>query len=113
MPEMSPCGQPGPLGTLILGLKVVWSELSWLAIKYLRRLEIRQLEKQLARERETLCRLAAPDPTRDTKAAAERDLAEKQVAFLKEEIDLLARELEDARRDYVARRLKTWGLDPE
>ncbi|EPR37577.1 hypothetical protein dsx2_0923 [Desulfovibrio sp. X2] len=98
---------PGLFGTLLLGLRVLASELSWIVVRVMRRAEMRQLEKRLDQERTTLTGLASGGEPR----APERELSEKQIAFLEEEIDFLAREMAAKRADMVARRTAAWGLE--
>ncbi len=94
-----------PFGILLLGLRVLGGELSWILVRAMRRLEIRQLQKRLREERALLER-----PGTD---AADRELSSRQAAFLEEEIAFLAREMDAKRADMVARRTAAWGLEKE
>lgn len=91
-----------PFDTLLLGLRVLGSELSWICIRTMRRIEIRQIEKRLREER-AICQNPAV-------SAADRDLSSRQAAFLEEEIAFLAHEAEARRADMIARRAVRWGL---
>lgn len=87
------------------GLRVVGSELCWLGLGALSRLELRRLEKRRDEEYARLGRATAAGD------AAEAELARKQVAFLDEEIAAHHAEAKHARQDYVKRRRQAWGLD--
>ncbi len=91
-----------PFETLRLGLRVLGSELSWTFIRAMRRLEIRQLEKRLREERAVQGNPAT--------SSSDKDIASRQIAFLEEEMDFLAREAEARRADMVARRIARWDL---
>lgn len=91
-----------PFGVLLLGLRVLGSELFWTLVRAMRRLEIRQLRKRL-REESALLATAQND--------AARDLSARQTAFLQEEIDFLEREMDAKRADMIARRTAAWGMD--
>lgn len=104
----------------ILGLKVLFSEIQWLGLLWLRRQEARQLEKRLAEEQTSLgaavaAHLAARgpvDPGKDPLPALDNDslLAYKQVRFLRQELDHLHKERASMRQDFVARRKQRLGL---
>jgi hypothetical protein len=103
--------------TLVLGLKVLGWELKWQALRGVRALELRQLEKRLREEYAALgSALAdqitlpgegadkdAPLPAPDEKTA----LALKQIRFLREEIEHLRRERSEMRKEFLERRQRS------
>ncbi|MEW5772024.1 MAG: hypothetical protein AB1916_00735 [Thermodesulfobacteriota bacterium] len=111
-----PCPRPtlrDLFGNLRTGLLVVADELKWIALRSLRSLEIRQMEKRLAEEHAALGRAVAravadaaagPDgPEAATLDEAAR-LCLKQIAFLGEEAAYLRAERDRLRQDLLARR---------
>jgi cell division protein FtsB len=98
--------------TFGLGLKLVASELKWLGIEAIHRLEARQMKRRLAEEQRELGELTQKKTAQPDSAAYDREieLALKQVEFLKEEIDHLEAENRRSRQDYIAKRAKRWGL---
>ncbi|MCF8040218.1 MAG: hypothetical protein K9K79_12970 [Desulfohalobiaceae bacterium] len=97
--------------TFVLGIKVLGGELSWNIVRLLRRFEIRQLEKRLAREYETLGRLQAGKMEKDEEAQeAEKELCHKQIAFLEKEIAFLEEELLGLRDSIVKHRREKWAI---
>lgn len=88
------------------GFNVLIGESRWNCIRLLRRFEIRQLEKRLAEEHQTLGQSCAAalkqgetfDPTQDS-----NDLTLRQITFLREEIEHLEQELETLHTKYATR----------
>ncbi|WP_462327452.1 hypothetical protein [Desulfobaculum sp.] len=106
---------------LITGLKVLMGELKWLVLKGLRAIEIRQLEKRLAKEyaaigkqvHETI--IPGEDGRTSTGSIPAADsaihLSLKQIEFLQEEIDFLRDQCTRAREDDLKTRAKDLGLE--
>jgi hypothetical protein len=97
----------GPLRTFLLGLRVLGSELAWLLILAMRRIEIKQMRKRLDEEYLLLGRLTRERPEGDE----ERELARRQVDFLGEEIAMLRDDLDARRREWIDARVARWGLE--
>lgn len=111
------------VNNLITGLKVLADELKWLALKGLRAVEIRQLEKRLEKEYAAIgknvhenivpgedgLKSSGEIPAPDSKML----IALKQIEFLHEEIDYLKTERERVRADLVKERAKDLGLTAE
>jgi len=83
----------------LLGLKTWLAEVKWLTRTQLGKFEISRLEKELEREYGMLGRIA--ETPRGKKE--EKELCLKQIAFLKEEIETLKKELAGDREE----RMKT------
>ncbi|MFO7717250.1 MAG: hypothetical protein ACQESV_06220 [Thermodesulfobacteriota bacterium] len=96
--------------TLILGWKVLASELCWGAIRTMRNTEIRQLRRRLRQEYHYLGRLhsAFAPPVQDL--AAEQKLCQRQITFFEQEIGFLEHEIAQSRRAYVQARLQKWEM---
>jgi len=89
------------------GFKVMASESKWVCIKGFRRWEIRQMEKRLAEEYQTLGRSYASGHAKGEAfdpQSSDNDLTLRQIAFLQEEIAHLQREMEATRAEFVAGR---------
>jgi hypothetical protein len=95
------------LEAIPLTLKLIWSELRWSVVRFLRSVEIKQLEKRLAREYQKLGRLSASE----AKDAEQAELCRKQIAFLDKELSFLHQELSDLRQDLIVKRCRKWGLE--
>ncbi len=104
--EPAPGDRLSRMETIVLGWKLLASELRWLALKSLRRWEIRQLRKRLRQEYANLGRLTSQNAPKDA-----TDLARRQIEFLHEEIEYLEKELATTRDDMISRRLQQWGLE--
>jgi hypothetical protein len=87
----------GPLAVFRIGLSVYWSELRWLGVSLLRRYEISRLAKRLREEYTRLGRVAEAPRGK----MPEKELCLKQIAFLKEEMATLEKELEARRMERV------------
>ena len=96
--------------TLILGWKVLASELCWGAILTMRNTEIRQLRRRLRQEYHCLGKLHTPfaPPVQDP--AAEQELCQRQIAFYEQEISFLEHEIVQTRRAYVQARVQKWEI---
>ncbi|HKK34441.1 MAG TPA: hypothetical protein VJ934_12940 [Desulfomicrobiaceae bacterium] len=92
------------LRTQLDGWSVMWGELQWTAIRFLRTWEIRQLRKRLEQEYTTLGTLTAENSAPEDRDV---DMARRQISFLQEEIDHLEQELITARQEFVRRRIET------
>lgn len=97
------------LGNLLTGLRVLGGEMKWLALKGLRSLEIRQMEKRLAEEFQALGRAVAGalDGAAESESAPlddEARLSLKQIAFLNEEVAFLRKERDRLREDLLQKR---------
>lgn len=79
----------------LLGLKTWLAEVKWLTRTQLGKFEISRLEKELEREYGMLGRIA--ETPRGKKE--EKELCLKQIAFLKEEIETLKKELAGDREE--------------
>lgn len=99
-----PIEQPGPLESTWLGLRVVGSELYWLLIQGLRRLERGQLVSRLHAERKHLAAADCAQPDADC------GLSREQIAFLEREIDFFDDQLAEERASFIARRLSRWNI---
>lgn len=95
----------GLFQNLLLGLRVLADELSWVAVRAMREMEMRQLRKRLADERRTLEKLGATGPEDEV------ELCRRQIDFLSEELDFLASEMQAKRADMLARRAARFELD--
>ncbi len=95
--------------TLILGVKVIFSELWWSVIRWLRSLEIRQMEKRLKREYETLGKLQQK-AEKDALSRDEESLCLKQIDFLSSELDHLRSDLQNLRQSMIDRRRQKWRV---
>ena len=104
--EPTPGDRLSRMEAIVLGWKLLASELRWLALKSLRRWEIRQLRKRLRQEYANLGRLTSRNAPKDA-----TDLCRSQIEFLQEEIEYLEKELTTTREDIVSRRLQQWGLE--
>ena len=86
------------------GFKLLFSETKWVFIGGFRRWEIRQMEKRLAEEYQNLGKSFAESQAKgevfDPKTS-DNDLTLKQVAFLREELAHLEKDLEATRAEYV------------
>ncbi len=104
----------GPLNlrqTLLLGIKTLGSEVYWNLLRLLREVEIKQLDKRLLKEYETLGRLHAGqgEPSAEDRESEEA-LCRKQIDFLEKEIAFLREELEKLRTTLIQERLERWNL---
>lgn len=102
---------------LLLGLKVIGSEFSWICIAGFRKWEISQLRKRLNQEYRTLGMIEAAGTGLDLakndeqlNIFDEKELAIKQIAFLLDEIAYLKAQLLEERTAYVERRVRKWKL---
>jgi ribosomal protein S13 len=98
---------------VVTGFKLLASETKWVFIKAFRRWEIRQMEKRLAEEHQTLGKSYAQSVA-DAKdfdpKAGDNDLTLRQIAFLREELAHLEQDLEATRAAYVRERTKESGV---
>lgn len=93
------------LDVFLLGLNTWLAEVKWLTKSVLTRFEISRLKKELDREYGMLGRIAeVPRGKKD-----EKELCLRQVAFLKEEIEVLQTELAKDREE----RMKNLRKDQE
>lgn len=97
-----------PVEIIILGWRILLSELQWAGFKLLRYLEIRQLRKRLNQEYEILGQRTTDETA---KTDPEIELCKKQIAFLKEEIEYLEQELVNARQSFIQRRERKLHLE--
>ena len=95
---------------LILGWKVLASELCWGAIRTMRNMEIRQLRRRLRQEYHCLGKLHTPFAPLVQDLAAEQELCQRQIAFYEQEIAFLEHEILQSRRAYVQARVHKWGV---
>jgi hypothetical protein len=96
------------LQSIPLTLKIIGSELRWSIVRFLRSLEIRQMEKRLNTEYQKLGKLLASQSGNDS---AEAELCQKQIDFLEKELLFLKQELTDLRMDLINKRCRKWDLD--
>lgn len=96
------------LEAIPLTFKLIVSELRWSVVRFLRSIEIRQLEKRLAREYQKLGQLSA---TQKKNTGNEAELCQKQIDFLEKELLFLKQELTDLRNDMIVKRCSKWGLN--
>ena len=96
------------LQSIPLTLKIIGSELRWSIVRFLRSLEIRQMEKRLNTEYQKLGKLSA---SQSGNGSAEAELCQKQIDFLEKELLFLKQELTDLRMDLINKRCRKWGLD--
>lgn len=97
--------------TFVLGIKVLGAELSQNLIDSLRGYEIKQLEKRLAKEYETLGRLHAPNLDQDHETREkEQELCHKQIAFLEKEIAFLEEERVNLRDSNRKQHREKWAV---
>ena len=92
-----------------LTIKLIGSELRWSVLRFLRSLEIKQMQKRLQKEYRKLGELSA---SRDGDAD-EVALCQKQIDFLEKEITFLKQELTSLRQDIITKRCRKWGLTPD
>lgn len=98
------------LTPVVNGFKVLASEAKWRAIRGFRRWEIKQLEKRLAEEYQTLGKSyaqAAAQGTEFDPKTSDNDLTLRQITFLQEEIIHLEQDLTAAREDFVKKHAPT------
>ncbi len=106
----------GILGNLLYGLKVVGSEIKWLALGGLRAFEIHRMEKRLDQEYQAVGKKVheqakAHDPGQGRPVRDEKvQLALKQIDFLQEEIAYLKEERKNFRREFVSQRANGLGF---
>ena len=94
---------------VVTGFKLLASETKWVFIRAFRRWEIRQMEKRLAEEYQTLGKSYAQsvaDGQEFDPKASDHVLTLRQVAFLREELAHLEKDLEATRAAYVRERTK-------
>jgi len=92
---------------VVNGFKLLASEAKWVFIRSFRGWEIRQMQKRLAEEYQTLGKSYAAsmacgeafDPKH-----SDNDLTLKQIAFLQEEVGHLEQELGATRAEYIKNR---------
>lgn len=114
----APSGELSNLpGTVSRGLKVLFSELKWQLVWAIRSLEVRQMNKRLRREYQSLGE-ASYESVRQTPegeslppADSKMIMAVKQIEFLKDEIDHLGREGKRMRKEFVVGRSKDLGFE--
>lgn len=95
------------LEAIPLTMKLIASELRWSVVRFLRSIEIRQLEKRLAKEYQQLGQISAGQKK---KTNSDTELCQKQIDFLEKELLFLKQELTDLRNDMVVKRCRKWGL---
>lgn len=102
----------GFVQTILLGWKVLLSELHWQILRGLRSWEIRQIEQRLQREYQTLGRLLSnrKQDQESEDSDSEVELCQKQIDFLTKEIDFLKQELNNLRVTIVDQRCQKWSL---
>lgn len=91
------------------GYKLLLSETKWIFLKTIRRWEIRQLQKRLGQEYQTLGQSFAEAQLQDTTfdpCSTENDLTLRQILFLRDEVAHLENELVASRAEYVTKRLE-------
>ncbi len=102
--------------TLVLGLRVLFSEIKWLFLKGLRVFEQSQLRRRLRQEYTELGKsvagqlmgISAGSPLPPPRQATL--LAVRQLEFLQEEIAHLEKEREQLRREFVEKRRQRLGI---
>ncbi len=106
---------------LVLGLRVLLGELQWIGLKGLRAFELKQLKKR-RREECTALGEAVAEQLQGVEASTETPLppcndqtllALKQIRFLDDEIDQLARERKNMREEFETRRKASLGVNKE
>lgn len=102
------------LNPVLNGFKVIASETKWVFVKGIRRWEIKQMEKRLAEEYQTLGKNCAATYAKgddfDPKSS-DNDLALKQIEFLREEIAHLEQDLAATRSEYIRNRMSGTGRE--
>lgn len=98
------------LEAIPLTMKLIASEIHWSVVRFLRSIEIRQLEKRLAKEYQQLGQISAGQKK---KTDSDIELCQKQIDFLEKELLFLKQELTDLRNDMVVKRCRKWGLENE
>lgn len=95
-----------------MGFKVLFSEIYWQILRGLRNWEIKQMRSRLSKEYEKLGKLLESNAagTSDSDRQSEIDLCRKQVDFLSREVEHLQTQLQNLRRDIIARRRKKWNV---
>ena len=95
-----------------LGFKVLFSEIHWQILRGLRNWEIRQLQNKLSKEYERLGKLLEQEANFSDKGKtqSEIDLSRKQIGFLSREVEYLQSQLQNLRREVIAKRQKKWDL---
>ena len=86
------------------GFKLLASETRWVFIRSVRRWEIRQMEKRLAEEYQNLGKNFAESRAKGEAfdpGTSDNDLTLKQIAFLREELAHLEKDLEATRTEYI------------
>ena len=95
-----------------IGFKVIFSEIYWQILRGLRNWEIKQMRSRLSKEYEKLGKLLESHAagTSDSDRQSEIDLCRKQIDFLSREVEHLQTQLQNLRRDIIARRRKKWDI---
>ncbi len=96
--------------TFINGQRVLASELKWLAVQAIRRLEIRQLEKLRQKEYALLGKFLNSRVRKEEDASHKKEiqLSKEQIHFLEKEISHLEQDLQDYREKLVSKRRAKW-----
>jgi hypothetical protein len=98
---------------VVNGFKLLASETKWVFIRGFRRWEIRQMEKRLAEEYQNLGKSYAESQSKDEEfnaKSSDNDLTLKQIAFLREELAHLEKELDATRAEYIKGRTQDGGV---
>jgi hypothetical protein len=98
---------------LVIGLRLIPSEVGWNILRRLRLWEIRQMAKRLDREYQTFGRLkaAAEQSSQDSSGLNEElEVSRKQIEFLRTEIDFLKQELQNLRQNVLEKRRQKWAV---
>lgn len=98
---------------VVNGFKLLASETKWVFIRGFRRWEIRQMEKRLAEEYQNLGKSYAESQAKDEEfnpKSSDNDLTLKQIAFLREELAHLEKELDATRAEYIKGRTQDGGV---
>ena len=96
------------LEAIPLTMRLIASELRWSVVRFLRSIEIRQLEKRLAKEYQQLGQISAGQKKKTDNGT---ELCQKQIDFLEKELLFLKQELTDLRNDMIVKRCRKWGLE--
>ena len=98
--------------TVVLGWKVLLSEIHWHILRGLRLWEIRQIEQRLQKEYQTLGRLlSSQDKDKENEHGNEEvEFCQKQIDFLAKEIEFLKQELNNLRDSIIGQRCRKWSL---
>lgn len=93
------------------GQKLLLSEISYLIIKSIRLLEIKQLQRLLQKELDLAEKISHSESVSNSDLQAkERKLSKDQIGFLEREIQFLKDDLQNYRKKLIEKRIEKWNF---